>query len=125
MKHRCISFFLTTPQIRSRTKSVTRRMGWAPLKPGTRLWACVKCQGLKKGERVERLAMIEVVEVSRERLRRMTDEPAYGRMECVAEGFPHLTPAEFVAMFCASHKGCTPETVVTRIAFRYVQDGAR
>ena len=57
--------------------------------------------------------------VSREPLRRMVDEPAYGRQECVREGFPQLTPEQFVAMFCASHKGCTPDTTVTRIEFRY------
>jgi hypothetical protein len=33
---------------------------------------------------------------------------------------PNMTPGEFVAMFCATHKGCTPETEVTRIEFEYV-----
>lgn len=120
MKH--ISFFLTTPQIRARTKTVTRRMGWRDLKPGTRLWAVVKGQGLRKGERVEKLCLIEVVDVRREDLRRLMEAPAYGRRECVLEGFPHLTPDQFVEMFCASHKGCTPDTDVTRIEFRYVEE---
>lgn len=122
---RLISFALTTPQIRSRVKTVTRRTGWATLRPGTRLQAVEKAMGLKKGETVMRLAVIEVVEVTREPLRRLIDEPAYGRVECVSEGFPHLSPIEFVAMFCASHKGCTPETVITRIAFRYLNEGRR
>jgi hypothetical protein len=120
---RLISFALTTPQIRSRVKTVTRRTGWATLRPGTRLQAVEKGMGLKKGETVTRLAVIEVAEVSREPLQRLIDEPAYGRMECVAEGFPHLTPAQFVAMFCASHAGCTPASVVTRIGFRYLEVG--
>lgn len=43
----------------------------------------------------------------------------YGRREVIREGFPDLTPAEFVAMYCR-HNGCTPETVVTRLAFSYL-----
>jgi len=35
-------------------------------------------------------------------------------------GFPHMTPAEFAAFFCGSHKGCTPGSMVTRIEWRYV-----
>jgi len=31
-----------------------------------------------------------------------------------------MTPEEFVAMFCASHKDCTPTSVITRIEFEYV-----
>jgi hypothetical protein len=120
---RLISFSLTTPQIRRRVKTVTRRTGWKTLRPGARLQAVEQAMGLRKGQTVTRLAVIEVTEVSHEPLRRMVDEPAYGRTECVAEGFPHLTPAEFVAMFCASHKGCTPDTVITRIGFRY-REGA-
>lgn len=125
MRYRHISFFLTTDQVRRRVKTVTRRAGWRSLKVGTRLWACVKCQGLRKGERAERLAVIEVTAVSREPLRRLIDEPAYGRAECRDEGFPHFTPEQFVAMFCASHKGCTPESEVTRISFRYVPEDER
>ena len=34
---RSMSFMLTTQQIRDRTKSVTRRTGWADLQPGTLL----------------------------------------------------------------------------------------
>ncbi len=121
MKH--ISFFLTTPQIRSRVKTVTRRLGWRTLRPGTRLWAVVKAQGLPKGARVERLGVIEVVDVRREPLRCVLDSPSYGRMDVTREGFPHYTPEVFVAMFCGTHKGCTPESDITRIEFRYVDEG--
>lgn len=117
MKH--ISFFLTTPQIRSRSKDVTRRLGWSTLRRDTRLKAVVKGQGLKKGERMESLGVIRVVAVWREPLRKLIDDPTYGAIECRREGFPDLTPAQFVAMFCASHKGCTPDSAVTRIEFMY------
>jgi hypothetical protein len=122
---RNISFMLTTEQIRDRSKTVTRRLGWANLKPGTLLHGVVKSQGLRKGETVEKLAVIRVISVSREQLGRMLDDSdLYGQSECIREGFPHLTPAEFVEMFCRSHRGCTPDTVITRIEFQYVDDEA-
>ena len=120
---RQISFALTTPQVRAGTKRVTRRLGWATLTPGTPLQGVEKGQGLKKGETVTKLDVVMVLDVRREPLRRMTDEPEYGQVECILEGFPEMTPAEFVAMFC-EHNGCTPETVVTRIEFEKARASA-
>jgi len=117
---RLMSFSLTTDQIRREQKTVTRRAGWRFLKPGDRIQAVTKAMGLKKGETVDRLKVLEVRFVSREPLSRLLLEPSYGRRECVQEGFPHLTAEQFVAMFCASHKGVAPDTVVTRIEFAYV-----
>lgn len=119
MRH--ISFYLTTDQVRARTKTVTRRMGWQHLRVGTRLQGVVKGQGLRKGEHVERLAVIEVIGVSREPLFQMGILHG-GRAECAREGFPDLSPAAFIAMFCASHRGCTPRSLVTRIEFRYIDE---
>lgn len=117
---RNMSFAMTTGQIQDGTKTVTRRLGWLHLKPGDMLRPVRKCMGLKPGEKIEPLREpVRVVSPSREPLRRMTDDLEYGRAECIREGFPDLTPAQFVAMFCASHKPCTPETVVTRIEFEY------
>ena len=56
---RMISFFLTTPQFKTRTKDVTRRPGWKNLKAGDRLQAVVKAQGLKLGEHPVKLGVIE------------------------------------------------------------------
>lgn len=117
---RNISFALTKDQIRGRTKTVTRRNGWDFVKPGDLLQGVEKCQGLKKGETVKPLSVIRVVGVTREQLRRMTDDPAYGATECEREGFPEMTPAQFVEMFCRSHRGCTPDSEITRIEFGYV-----
>ena len=128
---RNISFSLTTDQIRNRSKTVTRRMNWLKLKAEDRLQACVKCRGLKPGEKLAVLAVIEVVSVRREKLKTLLGvpqsevagdfyTPSEARDEINAEGFPLLTAAEFVKFFCASHKGCTPETDVTRIEFKYV-----
>lgn len=107
-----ISFQLTEEQIRNRTKTVTRRLGWRKLKAGDLLQACVKCMGLKRGESPEKLARIRVVSVTREQLDTITAD------DCAREGFPDLKPMGFVEMFCRHMN--VPETVeVTRIEFEY------
>jgi len=116
-----ISFSLTTHQIREKTKFVTRRNGWKKAKKGQVLNACVKCMGLKKGEKIEEICKIRLIHVRREKLNQMTYFPIYGRLECVAEGFPHLTPEKFVEMYC-KHMNVNPEDEVTRLQFEYVED---
>lgn len=116
---RLISFSMTTPQIRTREKDVTRRLGWFHLKPGQRLTGVVKAMGLKKGEKAELLAEIEVVSVTNEPLSAIASYPD----DCRREGFPGMQPAEFVAMFCRHYGGkVTPDTKVTRIEFKYVDE---
>jgi len=110
---RNMSFFYTHSMIRNRTKTVTRRLGWRFLKPGDKIQACLKCQGLKKGEKVKKLAVIEVVSVRREPLAAIT----YHDVD--AEGFWALTRTGFIKMFC-KHMRCSPSDEVTRIEFRYV-----
>lgn len=118
---RNISFALTTPQFIAGTKTVTRRIGWKGLQPGTVLMAVEKSQGLKKGETVKRLGQIKVVSVEREKLRRMIDERDYGRREVVREGFPQMTAKGFVEFFSDANN-CDPhEAIVTRIEFVKLQ----
>lgn len=121
---RNISFALTKEQIKDRSKTVTRRVGWRSLRVGELLQGVEKCQGLKKGETISRLAVIAVTDVRLEPLDRMITDFDYGFSECAKEGFadhPQLMwPTEFVEFFCKSHNGCTPTTEVTRIEFRYV-----
>jgi hypothetical protein len=124
---RNMSFALTTDQIRAGTKTVTRRMGWRNLKPGTLIQPVKKGMGLKPGEKIERLrGPIRVTGVRREPLRLMIDDLDYGFEECILEGFGdhavYRFPSEFMHMFCSTHKGCTPETEVTRIEFEYLPD---
>jgi hypothetical protein len=114
---RNISFALTTPQFIAGTKDVTRRLGWASVVPGDRLCACEKCQGIPKGGSLVRLGVIEVLHASRQPLQRMIELPKWGREEAIREGFPDMTGAEFVEMFC-SHMKCLPSETVTRIEFR-------
>ena len=108
-----ISFFYTTQQIRDHTKTVTRRLGWGNLKPGKVLDACEKCQGLKKGEKINRLAKIRVVSVREERLYKITQE------DVVREGFPDYTREDFINMFRENMK-CEFNTFVNRIEFEYI-----
>lgn len=108
-----ISFFLTTQQIREKRKTVTRRLGWWRLKSGTILNACVKCQGLKKGEKIEVLCQIRVLSTKEEPLYAITQE------ECIKEGFPEMTPSQFILMFI-SHMKCSFNTPVNRIEFEYI-----
>lgn len=117
---RNMSFALTTEQIMAGTKDVTRRLGWQFLKVGELLRPVRKCMGLRPGEKIVVLTdPLRVVDVRRELLRRMIDEIEYGYEECRREGFgghpEYKHPNLFVAMFCATHKGCTPDTVITRI----------
>lgn len=111
---RNMSFSLTTPQMRAKTKHVTRRLGWIHLRAGDQVMACEKCMGRKAGEPLVRIGPIMIHTTRWESLSLMTPE------ECIREGFPDLTPSQFIEMFCATHKGCTPSTVVHRIAFRHL-----
>lgn len=90
---------LTIDQVRDRTKTETRRTTWTwvGLKPGDRLTLIEKGMGLKKGQKQVVLAEVEVISNDRVHLRDI-DEAG-----CAAEGFPHMTPDEFVAFWLKSH----------------------
>lgn len=113
-----MSFAKTTDQFRNRTKTVTRRKGWQFLEAGDIVNGCVKCMGLKPGEKIERLGQIRIISVRRESLLKMAN-PAYGNIEAKREGFPELTGAGFVKMFC-DHMGGDPDQEITRIEYEYV-----
>lgn len=119
---RNMSFALTTQQILDRTKTVTRRLGWANLQPGTLIRAVKKAMGLRPGEKLEPLAVLCVVSVRREPLNMMMLAEQYGKRDCAKEGFPELNERQFVRMFC-DHMGGEPNQLVTRISFRYVPGG--
>ncbi len=117
---RNISFMLTTPQFIDGSKDVTRRLGWLFLRENDELMGVEKSQGLGKGGKIKRLGLIRVVNVQREPLRRMFDEPEYGKIELVREGFPLMTVKEFIDMFLTSHRGCALASPVTRIEFKKI-----
>jgi hypothetical protein len=110
-----MSVALTEQAVRDRRKVVTRRLGWQFLRAGDRLTLCRKVQGRRRGEPLVRLAEVEVVDVRRVLL------GAIDPTEVAREGFRNLTPMQFVEFFC-THMGCTPDDVVTRIEWRYLDD---
>ena len=118
---RNMSFMLTTEQVRKKQKFVTRRNGWKNVKVGEQIRAVKKCMGLKKGEKMEPLGIIEVVSKRREPLNEMNRAPDYGEREVAREGFIHMRPEEFISMYC-EHNKCTPSHLITRIEFKYVEE---
>ena len=91
---------------------MTRRLGWWFLRPGDVVMAVEQARGLKRGEPIRKIYPIEIVSVRTEPLADIAQD------DLLLEGFPELTIAEFVKMFCDTHKGCEPETLVNRIEFR-------
>lgn len=112
---RNMSFMLTTDQVRRRDKDVTRRLGWWFLKAGDVVTACVQCQGLKKGERIQRICPIRIISVRVEPLDlfHVTDD------EVQREGFSGLSPVSFIQFFMDANR-CRYAVPVNRIEFQYV-----
>jgi len=110
---RNISFSLTTPQFVAGTKDVTRRFGWLFVKPGDRLCAVERGMGLKKGEKIKRLGVIEILSARMERL------DAIDADDCRREGFPDFTPRQFVD-FLGKESGKKPWDFVNRLEFKRV-----
>ena len=116
MRH--MSFALTTTQVRNQTKTVTRRLGWQFLKPGDLVQPVVKAQGLRNGEKLEKIGSpVRIVSIRREPLNAITLD------DCEREGFKGNTETEFVSMFCRE-MDCAADAEVTRIEFTYTAPGA-
>jgi len=115
-----MSFALTTAQVLAGTKDVTRRMGWLNLKAGDLFQPVEKGMGLKKGETVHKLCEpVRTLITRREPLATMAEKDRYGWRETRREGFSGMSPDDFIDMFCSTHKGCLPGTIITRIEFSY------
>lgn len=112
---RNMAFSKTTPQIIGESKDITRRDGWDFLQPGDRLCAIEKGQGLKKGETVKRLKIIEVVSTRWEPLEAITQD------DVRREGFPEWTPEQFIQFYLKGNRGKTRKSLVNRIEFKYIQ----
>jgi hypothetical protein len=118
---RNMSFRMTTEQVKNQTKTVTRRVGWAFLKPGDLVQPIVKGQGLKKGETVQKIGgPIRIEKVTGEWMSDFLRRPD-AQEECRREGFSRMTPQEFYRMFRRSHADPGADDLrVTRIEFSYV-----
>lgn len=115
---RNMSFAMTTEAMENRQKTVTRRNGWKFLCPGDVIRPVKKTMGLKKGEKVEPLECgpIRITHFWREPLHAILNEPD----GCAKEGFPHLSPLEFVIMYTHANKRC-PDGQVSRIEFEFIE----
>lgn len=115
---RNMSFYYTQEQARAKIKDVTRRDGWWSLKPGMLVQQVVKSQGLKKGEVIEKIHVIEIVDTRPERIYDILEYPDPAA-EIAREGFPDMTPGEFIEMLCEiTGKDASEE--INRIEFKYV-----
>jgi len=110
---RNMSFMLTQEQIRNKTKTVTRRLGWWFLEPGDILNACEKCQGLGKGGKIVKICQIKVLHVRPEILYNMPP------LDCEKEGFPEMDRYDFIEMFTKEMR-CERNAAVNRIEFEYL-----
>jgi len=61
-----------------------------------------------------RIAPIRIVNTRAESLKKIDAE------DVRREGFAQMSRGDFVDHFCATHRGCIPETKVNRIAFEFV-----
>jgi len=109
-----MSFMLTTEQIKNKTKTVTRRLGWDFLKPGDIVNAVEKGMGLKKGEKIKRICQIRIKSVR-------WHEPLHfiDKKDCIKEGFPEMEPDDFIDMF-VRHNKVWAMCPVNRIEFEYL-----
>lgn len=149
---RNMSVTLTEQAVVERRKTVTRRLGWWKtkkgvriLQPGDRLTLCRKVMGRRhlcgcvRGlpcrecggagfvvDPLVRLAEVEIVDVRREPLcfideddvrREGVDPSKFGRIS-------NPPPDVWVRWFCAE-QGVTPDTTVTRIEWRYLDEADR
>lgn len=110
---RNMSFFHTHKQFLSGIKTVTFRLGWDNLFPGDRIMAIVKGQGLKKGEKIQRLGEMLVISVCSMQVYEINDA------DIILDGFGGMPRSEWIKWFCRQ-MGCDQSRWVSRIEFRRI-----
>tara|TARA_R110000782_G_scaffold259110_2_gene349300 strand:+ start:13482 stop:13832 length:351 start_codon:yes stop_codon:yes gene_type:complete len=108
-----ISFRDTPSQIRTKTKTVTRRNNWRHAKIGMQLRG-VNRLPTKQNPHPKTICFVEITAVDLVRVRDID------QADCDAEGFPELDPIEFIALYCTIHKK-KPHDWITRIEFEYIR----
>ena len=126
---RLMSVAMTVDAVIERRKIATRRKGWAFLHAGDRLTLCRKVQGRKKGEPLDRLVEVEVVDARWESLGLLshpdTNDPEavqYAWDEVGREGFPGMNPHDFVRQFFVEAQGMAYDDNVRRVEWRYLDE---
>lgn len=114
---RNMSFFHTQEQYLDGSKTETTRKGWANLKPGEKFMGIEKGQGLKKGKKVKRLG--PSITLKNEPIKINTNY--YTQANVDAEGFPGLTPEEFINDILIAKCGFDPDGPGYRITFKRIE----
>lgn len=114
---RNMSFSETTEQVRRKEKTVTRRDGWWFLKPGDRVQAVEKAMGLKKGEKIKKLHVIEIVSTRPEQIGQILHYP---HDELEKEGLPDMDAWGFIYLL-RKITGKDITHTINRIEFKYVE----
>lgn len=115
---RLMSVSFTEGAVRARRKTVTRRLGWRFLQPGQHVTLCRKVMGRRAGEPLERIAEVEIVSVRREPLAAITAGDIIREGFATAAGY-RADRERFLSLF-RDHMKAGPETIVTRIEWRYL-----
>lgn len=117
---RKISMAMTIEPIRRHEKFVTRRFGWWFLKPGDVLDVVEKTMGLKLGEKHKPIidiwgnpVQIQIVNTRPEPLN------AIDHHDVTREGFPGMTPSQFVNMLVKKYN-VPGNQICNRIEFTYI-----
>ena len=76
--------------------------------------AIEKGLGLKKGQKIKRLGVIETLAVHREQLSYISSS------DVIKEGFPEMTTGEFIRFFCQANS-CFENSLVSRIEFKRIK----
>lgn len=111
---RNMSFSKTIEQARDRSKTVTRRWGWWSLKPGDRVQQVEKAMGLKLGDKVKKIHVIEIIDCHPEPLH------CIHANECVLEGFPDRNPSWLQNLLVRMKPSGYTRDEPNRILFKYV-----
>lgn len=115
-KVRLMSFALTVPQMKAKLKTVTRRHSARNIEVGDLFLAVEKARGVRREDR-KSIAVIRAVSVRRETLGDVTEK------ECALEGFPELSPAQFIEMYLKgnsiSRRLPLEQIECTRIEFKF------
>ena len=102
-----------------KSKTVTRRLGWGDLRSGELFCAVLQAQGLRRGEKVVRLAVLRCISNRPEPLTPRAIR-RHGPYEVRREGFAGLSVRAFVAFFCREMRVREGQRV-NRIEFEYLR----
>ena len=109
------------------TDVTRRRIPVRARKVGQHIRAVEKMQGLKKGDHQVVWGEIRIVSLEHEPLGDIITRPYRNSTlsECTREGFPELTPEEFVAMVIGHYgrKNMDEDTMIERVQYVHVKPG--